>query len=136
VLATVLFTDIVDSTERVNRLGDRRWRELLEVHHELASRLVEEFNGQLVKTTGDGILVTFDRPGRAIRCAAAFRDELHGIALHIRAGLHIGEMEQTGGDVRGIAVHIAARVMAMAKPDEIVTSRTMRPGPGFRYCAG
>ena len=126
VLATVLFTDIAGSTERANRLGDRRWRELLEVHHELASRLVEEFNGHLVKTTGDGILATFDGPGRAIRCAAAFRDELHGIGFHIRAGLHTGEVEQTGGDVGGIAVHIAARVMATAKPDEILTSRTVR----------
>jgi class 3 adenylate cyclase len=126
VLATVLFTDIVGSTAQASRLGDRRWRELLEVHHELASRLVGEFNGQLVTTTGDGILALFDGPARGIRCAAAFRDELRGIGLHIRAGLHIGEVEQVGGDVRGIAVHIAARVMATAQPDEIRTSRTVR----------
>jgi class 3 adenylate cyclase len=126
VLATVLFTDIVGSTERATRLGDRRWRELLEVHDELAGRLVEQFHGQLIKTTGDGILGTFDGPGRAIRCAAALRDELAGIGLAIRAGLHTGEIELRDGDVGGIAVHIAARVMAAAGPGQIVTSRTVR----------
>jgi class 3 adenylate cyclase len=125
VLATVLFTDIVGSTGRAARLGDRRWRELLEVHDELAGRLVEQFHGQLVKTTGDGILATFDGPGRAIRCAAALRDELAGISLQIRAGLHTGEIELRDGDVGGIAVHIAARVMAAAGPQEILTSRTV-----------
>jgi class 3 adenylate cyclase len=97
----------------------------LEVHDELAGRLVEQFHGQLVKTTGDGILATFDGPGRAVRCAAAFRDELTGIGLHIRAGLHTGEIELRDGDVGGIAVHIAARVMAAAEPGQIVTSRTV-----------
>jgi class 3 adenylate cyclase len=126
VLATVLFTDIVGSTKRAARLGDRRWRELLGVHDELASRLVEEFHGQLVKTTGDGILATFDGPGRAIRCVAAFRDELTGIGLRIRSGLHTGEIELRDHDVGGIAVHIAARVMAAAGPGEILISRTVR----------
>jgi class 3 adenylate cyclase len=126
VLATVLFTDIVGSTERATRLGDRRWRELLEIHDELARRLVEEFQGQLVKTTGDGILAIFDGPGRAIRCAAALRDELRGIGLQIRAGLHTGEVELRDGDVGGIAVHLAARVMAAAGSGEIFTSRTVR----------
>ena len=126
VLATVLFTDIVASTEQASRLGDRRWRELLEVHDELARRLVEEFGGQLVKTTGDGILATFDGPGRGIRCAAALRDELGGIGLRIRAGLHTGEVELRDGDVGGIAVHIAARVMGTAGPNEILTSGTVR----------
>ena len=125
-LATVLFTDIVASTEQASRLGDRRWRELLEVHDELARRLVEEFGGQLVKTTGDGILATFDGPGRGIRCAAALRDELGGIVLRIRAGLHTGEVELRGDDVGGIAVNIAARIMAAAGPGEIVVSRTVR----------
>ena len=126
VLATVLFTDIAGSTERAARLGDRRWRELLEVHDDLARRLVEQIGGQLVKTTGDGILATFDGPGRAIRCAAALRDELTGIDLQIRAGLHAGEIELRDGDVGGIAVHIAARVMSTAAPDEILTSSTVR----------
>ena len=125
-LATVLFTDIVGSTRRAGQLGDRRWRELLNVHDELTGRLVEEFGGRLVKTTGDGILATFDGPGRAIHCAVALREELAGIGIQLRAGLHTGEVELRGDDVGGIAVHIAARVMAAAKPDEILVSRTVR----------
>jgi class 3 adenylate cyclase len=125
-LATVLFTDIVSSTERAGELGDRRWRELLNVHDELTGRLVEEFSGRLVKTTGDGVLATFDGPGRAIHCAAALRDELAGIGVQLRAGLHTGEVELRDNDVGGIAVHIAARVMAAANPGEILVSRTVR----------
>jgi class 3 adenylate cyclase len=119
-------TDIVDSTGRASRLGDRRWAELLNVHDELAGRVVEEFDGRLVKTTGDGILATFDGPGRAIRCAAALADELRGIGVQIRAGLHTGEVELRDGDVGGIAVHIAARVLAAAGPGDILTSGTVR----------
>jgi class 3 adenylate cyclase/pimeloyl-ACP methyl ester carboxylesterase len=126
VLATVLFTDIVASTQRAGKLGDRRWRELLNVHDELARRLVEEFGGRLVKSTGDGILATFEGPGRAIHCAAALRDELAGIGVQLRAGLHTGEVELREDDVGGIAVHIAARVMAAAGPGEILVSRTVR----------
>jgi class 3 adenylate cyclase len=126
VLATVLFTDIVGSTERASRLGDRRWRELLNVHDELARRLVDEFGGTLVKTTGDGILATFDGPGRAIRCAGALGVELAGIGVQLRGGLHTGEVELRDGDVGGIAVHIAARVMAAAGPGEILATRTVR----------
>jgi class 3 adenylate cyclase len=126
VLATVLFSDIVASTERAGRLGDRRWRELLNVHDELARRLVEEFGGRLVKTTGDGLLATFDGPGRGIRCAAALRDERGGIGVQLRVGLHTGEVELRDGDVGGIAVHIAARVMGTAGPDEILTSGSVR----------
>ena len=126
ILATVLFTDIVDSTERASQLGDRRWRELLNVHDEFARRLVEEFGGQVLKTTGDGILATFDGPGRAIRCAAALTTELESIGIQIRAGLHTGEVELRDGDIGGIAVHIAARVMAAAQPGDILTSRTVR----------
>jgi class 3 adenylate cyclase len=121
-----LFTDIVSSTERAGELGDRRWRELLNVHDELAGRLVEEFDGRLVKSTGDGILATFDGPGRAIHCAATLRDELAGIGIQLRAGLHTGEVELREDDVGGIAVHIAARVMAAANPGEILVSRTVR----------
>jgi class 3 adenylate cyclase len=126
VLATVLFTDIVGSTERASHLGDRRWHELLNVHDELARRLVDEFGGRLVKTTGDGILATFDGPGRAIRCAGALSDELASIGVQLRAGLHTGEVELREGDVAGIAVHVAARVMAAASPGEILASRTVR----------
>jgi class 3 adenylate cyclase len=126
VLATVLFTDIVGSTERAVELGDRRWRELLQVHDELAGRLVKEAGGQLLKSTGDGVLATFDGPGRAIRCAAALREELRGIAVQVRVGLHAGEVELRDGDVGGIAVHIAARVMAAAGPGEILVSSTVR----------
>jgi class 3 adenylate cyclase len=126
VLSTVLFTDIVGSTQRAGQLGDRRWRQVLTVHDELTRHVVEEFQGQLVKTTGDGILATFDGPGRAIRCAAALRDELRGIGLQIRAGLHTGEVELREGDVGGIGVHIAARIVAAAQTGEILTSRTVR----------
>jgi class 3 adenylate cyclase len=125
-LATVLFTDIVGSTQRAGELGDRRWRELLNVHDELAGRLVEEFGGRLVKTTGDGILATFDGPGRAVHAAAALREELAGIGVQLRAGLHTGEVELRDSDVGGLAVHVAARVMATANPGEILVSRTVR----------
>jgi class 3 adenylate cyclase len=126
VLATVLFTDIVGSTRRAAELGDRRWRELLDTHDELAGRLVERWGGRLVKTTGDGILATFDGPGRAIGCAAGLREGLGEIGVQIRAGLHIGEVELRGDDVGGIAVHVAARIMATAGAGEIVVSRTVR----------
>jgi class 3 adenylate cyclase len=126
VLATVLFTDIVASTERAAELGDRRWRELLEVHDELGGRLVERWGGRVVKTTGDGLLASFDGPGRAIACAVALRDQLGDVDLRIRAGLHAGEVEVRGDDLGGIAVHIAARIMAEAGPGEVLVSRTVR----------
>jgi class 3 adenylate cyclase len=126
VLATVVFTDIVGSTQQAGKLGDRRWRELLNVHDELTRRVVEEFGGQLVKSTGDGILATFEGPGRAIHCVVALRDELAGIGVQLRAGLHTGEVELRDNDVGGIAVHIAARVMAAAGHGEILVSRTVR----------
>jgi len=96
------------------------------VHDELTRRLVEEFDGRLVKSTGDGILATFEGPGRAIHCAAALGEELAGIGVQLRAGLHTGEVELRGDDVGGIAVHVAARVMAAAEPGEILVSRTVR----------
>jgi class 3 adenylate cyclase len=125
VLATVLFTDIVGSTARAEQLGDRRWRALLDTHDELAGRLVQRWGGRLVKTTGDGVLATFEGPGRAIGCAGALREELGELGLQIRAGLHIGEVELRGDDVGGIAVHVAARVMATAGAGEILVSRTV-----------
>jgi class 3 adenylate cyclase len=125
VLATVLFTDIVGSTEQARQVGDRRWGELLDAHDRLAGELVGRFGGRLVKSTGDGILATFDRPGRAIRCATALRDRLRGIGVEIRAGLHTGEVQFRGADVGGIAVHIAARVMAAAGAGEVLVSRTV-----------
>jgi class 3 adenylate cyclase len=125
-LATVLYTDIVDSTPLVERLGDTRWRELLDLHDDLARNVVRAHEGRLVKTTGDGLLVTFDGPGRAIRFAKAFGDQLVRLDLPIRVGIHTGEVEVRGDDVGGIAVHLAARIMAMAGAGEIMVSRTVR----------
>ena len=119
-------TDIVGSTERAAALGDRRWRQLLDTHDEVAGRLVGQWGGRLVKTTGDGILATFDGPGRAIGCASALREQLGEVGVRLRAGLHAGEVELRGGDVGGIAVHIAARVLAAAGAGEVVVSRTVR----------
>jgi class 3 adenylate cyclase len=124
-LATVLFTDIVGSTERAQATGDRRWRELLDAHDEAARRLVAQEGGRRIKSTGDGVLAVFDGPGRAIRCAVALRKELEGLGIEIRAGIHTGELDVTDDDVGGIAVHIAARIMATAGPDEILVSRTV-----------
>jgi class 3 adenylate cyclase len=126
ILATVVFTDIVASTERATELGDRRWRELLAVHDDRGQRLVEQGGGRVVKSTGDGLLATFDGPGRAIACATALHDQLGDIDLRIRAGLHAGEVELRGDDVGGIAVHIAARILAEADPGEVLVSRTVR----------
>jgi class 3 adenylate cyclase len=124
-LATVLFTDIVASTHQATRVGDRRWRELLDLHDQAARRWVEAFGGRLVKTTGDGILATFDSPLRAIRCSVALAEDLRELDIQIRAGLHTGEIELRDGDVGGIGVHIAARVMAQAEPGEVLVSRTV-----------
>jgi class 3 adenylate cyclase len=125
-LATVLFTDIVGSTERASRIGDRRWSRLLDVHDRTAKELVERSGGRLVKSTGDGILATFDGPGAAIRCATALRDRLGELGVEIRAGLHTGEVQPRGADVGGIAVHVAARVMGAAGDGEVLVSRTVR----------
>jgi len=125
VLATVLFTDIVESTATAARLGDRRWRQILDAHDRVAHREVERFGGRVVKTTGDGVLATFDGPARAIRCARLLSNELSSEGVAIRAGLHTGEIEVRGDDVGGIAVHIGARVGAAAGPGEILVSRTV-----------
>jgi len=121
-LATLLFTDIVESTSHAARLGDHQWRELLHRYHERVSREVVRFRGNVVKTLGDGIIGTFDSPARAVRCAMSTRDAVESLGLQLRAGLHTGEIDLTDGDVGGIAVHIAARVMALAEPGEILAS--------------
>ncbi|MGH2950915.1 MAG: adenylate/guanylate cyclase domain-containing protein [Solirubrobacterales bacterium] len=126
VLATVLFTDIVSSTERAAELGDRRWTELLSEHEGVMRRELERHRGREVKTTGDGFLATFDGPARAIRCATAASEELRRLGLPIRSGLHTGECELRNGDVGGIAVHIGARVMAAAAEGEVLVSSTVR----------
>ncbi|MBA2326100.1 MAG: adenylate/guanylate cyclase domain-containing protein [Actinobacteria bacterium] len=125
VLATVLFTDIVDSTGRASELGDRRWKELLDRHDSVVRQQVERARGTYVKSTGDGALATFDGPARAIRCAGAIHQSLRGLGLQVRAGLHTGEVELGGNDVAGIAVHLAARVVDQAEPDEVLVSRTV-----------
>jgi class 3 adenylate cyclase len=124
-LATVLFTDIVGSTELARRVGDRRWGELLDLHDRAARELVGQLQGRLVKSTGDGILALFDRPGRGIRCATGLRDRLRGHGVEIRAGVHTGEVQLRGDDVGGISVHVAARVMAAAGPGEVLVSSTV-----------
>ena len=127
VLATVMFTDIVGSTERASSLGDRRWKELLTEHDRLGRAQVERFGGKLISTTGDGILATFAGPSRAIRCAHSLGRALRGDEIKIRAGLHTGEIElRDGDDIGGIAVHIASRVMGEAGPGEVVCSRTVK----------
>jgi len=126
VLATVMFTDVVGSTELAARMGDRRWKEALALHDTVIRSALERFRGREVKSTGDGVLATFDGPGRAIRCALSIRDALHPAGIEIRAGLHTGEIELRGDDVGGIAVHIGARVAAAAGAGEVVVSSTVK----------
>jgi len=126
VLATVLFTDIVESTRRAAQIGDRRWNVLLDEHDLRSQQLVARFGGQLVKRTGDGMLATFDGPARAVQCAQDLRDALAVAGVPIRAGLHAGEVERRHDDLGGIAVHIAARVAALANEGEVLVSRTVR----------
>jgi class 3 adenylate cyclase len=136
VLATVLFTDIVGSTSHAEHLGDSRWRQLLDEHHAAVRRELRVFKGREVKTTGDGFLATFDSPGRAVQAARGIRDSVRRLGLEIRAGLHTGECEISGADVAGIAVHIAARVQALADDGEIIVTSTVRDlvaGSGLRF---
>ena len=125
VLATVMFTDIVSSTERAAELGDRRWRDLIESHDALVRRQLERHRGRAVKTLGDGFLATFDGPARGIRCAQAIREGVRALGVEIRAGLHTGELEVMGDDVGGMAVNIGARVGAKAEPGEVLVSSTV-----------
>jgi class 3 adenylate cyclase len=122
VLVAVLFTDIVGSTERAAALGDRRWKSLLESHDTMTRGVVEQWQGRLVKMTGDGVVATFDGPGRAVQCALSLRDALRTLGIEIRAGLHTGEIELRGDDITGIGVHVAARVMEHARPGQILVS--------------
>ena len=136
VLATVLFTDIVGSTEKAASLGDRRWRALLDDHHAMVRGILTRFRGHEVKTTGDGFLATFDGPARGVRCARAIADEVRSLGIDIRAGLHTGECEIIGDDVGGIAVHIGARVAALAAAGEVLVSSTVKDlvaGSGLRF---
>ncbi|HEY3795768.1 MAG TPA: adenylate/guanylate cyclase domain-containing protein [Bradyrhizobium sp.] len=136
VLATVLFTDIVDSTRSAAEMGDKTWRRLLDNHDQLARQTVDKHRGNLIKTTGDGILATFDGPGRAVRCALAFGSAAKQIGLPLRAGLHTGEVEVRGNDIGGIAVHAAARVMSQSGANEVLVSRVVTDlvaGAGLKF---
>jgi class 3 adenylate cyclase len=125
ILATILFTDIVESTKQGADTGDRRWRELLDNHDRMAERQVHRFGGRQIKTTGDGILATFDSPARAIQCGLAICDGAFQLGIEVRVGVHTGEVERRGNDVAGIGVHIAARVQGCAQPGEVWVSRTV-----------
>jgi class 3 adenylate cyclase len=138
VLATVLFTDIVGSTQRAADLGDERWLELLHSHDAVVRRQLERFQGREVNTMGDGFVATFDGPARSIRCATAIRDAVRALGLEVRAGLHTGEVELSDWDVAGIAVHLAARVAAAAGAGEVLVSRTVVDlvvGSGLTFAA-
>ena len=136
VLATVLFTDIVDSTKRAAEMGDSRWKDLLDTHNAITNREIGRFRGRAVRSTGDGFLAVFDGPGRAIRCGFAVSRELSQLGIEIRAGAHTGEIDLMGKDVGGIAVNIAARVLAEAAANELWVSRTVKDlvvGSGFKF---
>ncbi len=136
VLATVLFTDIVDSTKKASELGDARWKELLRAHDERVRTELSRFRGVEVKTTGDGFLATFDGPARAVGCAQAIAESVRNLGIEIRAGCHTGEVELLAGDLGGIAVHIGARVAALAGAGEVLVSSTVKDlvvGSGLRF---
>jgi class 3 adenylate cyclase len=137
VLATVMFTDIVGSTEHASAIGDQRWREVLERHHRIAYREVGRYRGRVVKTTGDGVLAAFDGPARAVRAGIALRDAAPSeLGVEFRVGVHTGECEVIGDDLGGIGVHIAARVQAAAAPGEVLVSSTVKDlvvGSGLRF---
>src|SRR5262249_55465109 len=135
-LMTVLFTDLVDSTRRAAELGDRSWRDLNRSHEQEVHTQLERFRGRAVKTMGDGFLATFDGPARAIRCACAIRERSTGLGLPVRAGLHAGECELLGDDIGGMAVNIGARVGALAAPEEVLVSSTVKDlviGSGIEF---
>ena len=136
VLATVLFTDIVDSTRRAAEMGDRDWHALLDAHDAIVRAQLTRFRGREVNTSGDGFLAMFDGPQRAIRCAMSIRDAVRTLGIQVRAGLHTGECEVRGEDIGGIAVHIGARVSALAGPNDVLVSSTLRDlviGSGLEF---
>ena len=136
VLATVLFTDIVRSTERAAELGDREWTALLASHHAIVRSELERFRGKEIRISGDGVLATFDGPARAVRCACAIRDGVRALGLQIRAGLHTGEIELADTGVEGLAVHLGARISALAEANEVLASSTVRDlvvGSGIEF---
>jgi class 3 adenylate cyclase/pimeloyl-ACP methyl ester carboxylesterase len=138
VLATVLFTDIVGSTERAASLGDDAWRRVLDEHDAIAAQRIAAFDGTVVKTTGDGVLATFDGPSRAVACARAIHEGLASLDLQMRAGVHTGELERRGHDVGGIGVHIGSRIAGLAEPGEVWVSRTVKDltaGSGLEFDA-
>jgi len=125
-LATVLFTDIVDSTRKLTELGDNAWRRLIAEHDAVVRDELDRFRGREIKTLGDGVMAAFDGPARAVACASAIRDRLPRLGISIRAGVHTGECEIVGDDLAGVAVNIAARVSALAGPDEVLVSQTVK----------
>jgi class 3 adenylate cyclase len=132
----VLFTDIVRSTEHAAELGDRSWTALLDEHHTLVRAELERFRGNEIRTVGDGVLATFDGPARAIRCACAIRDAVHRLGIEIRAGLHTGEIELSQTGIEGLAVHLGARIAALAARDEVLVSSTVKDlvfGSGIEF---
>jgi class 3 adenylate cyclase len=136
VLATILFTDIVGSTEKAASVGDQAWRRMLDQHDTIATQRVTAFDGTVVKTTGDGILATFDGPSRAVACAKAINEGLAPLDLEVRAGIHTGELERRGADVGGIGVHIGSRIAGLAGPGEVWVSRTVKDltaGSGLEF---
>jgi class 3 adenylate cyclase len=136
VVTTVMFIDVVRSTERAAAVGDRSWKELLEGFQVVVREEFERFGGREIDTTGDGFLATFDGPARAVECARAIRDAAHQLGLEVRSGIHTGEVELRGDDIGGIAVHIAARVAALAEPATVWVSRTVTDlvvGAGLRF---
>jgi class 3 adenylate cyclase len=136
VLATIMFTDVVGSTQHAADLGDRRWRELLRSHQEVVRDQVAHFHGREIEAHGDEVLATFDGPARAIACARAAGEACEPLGIHLRAGLHTGEVELTDDAIRGIAVHVAARIVSLAEPDEILVSHTVRDlvaGSGIEF---
>jgi len=135
-LATVLFTDICDSTKRAAELGDSDWRRLLEQHDRLVRQALERHRGREIKSTGDGFLATFDGPARGLRCAASIAEGVRSLGIEVRAGLHTGEVEVMNGDIGGLAVHIGARVMGAASPGEVLVSSTVKDlvvGSGIEF---